>query len=87
MLDRIDEEYFQNQISSLYEDKEDVENTILKQYMLDSDKDIYIAHSDELDKEENIKCLKKVHTKVYGMDLYLYVVKVERETLTKKPKE
>jgi len=87
MLNEINEEYFQNQLDTLFEDEEDLKNSLLKQYMLDSDKDIYITPNSELDEEEEIKCLKKLHTERDGMDLYLYVVKADREDLQKKPIE
>jgi len=87
MLNEINEEYFQNQLDTLFEDEEDLRNSLLKQYMLDSDKDIYITPNSELDEEEEIECLKKLHTERDGMDLYLYVVKADREDLPKRPTE
>ena len=46
-------EYFENQLDSLYEDKEDMQNALLKQYMFDADKDIFITHSPDLNKDES----------------------------------
>jgi len=76
-------EYFENQIDTLFEDSEDLQNSLLKQYMFDNDKDIYITPNDQLDKE--LECLKKLHTNRDGVDLYLYVIKVDRSHLPKKP--
>jgi Zn-dependent M16 (insulinase) family peptidase len=85
MLNKINEEYFQNQLDVLFEDEEDLRNSLLKQYMLDNDSDIFITPNSELDEEKEIECLKKLRTERDGMVLYLYVVKADREHLSKKP--
>ena len=76
--------YFENQLDSLYEDKEDMENALLKQYMFDADKDVFITHSPDLDKDESIKCLEKLHINRDGLDMYMYLVKVDRSDLPLK---
>ncbi len=84
-METITLEYFENMLDTLFEDEEDLKNSLLKQYMYDKDKDIFITPNSELDEEDDIECLKKLQTQRAGMDLYLYVVKVDREDLPKKP--
>jgi len=79
-------EYFENQLDTLYEDKEDMQNAILKQYMFDVDKDVYITHNSDLDMDESIECLEKLHINKDGLDMYMYLVKVDRGDLPSKPK-
>ena len=86
-METITPEYFENMLDTLFEDEEDLKNSLLKQYMFDNDKDIFITPNSVLDEEDDIECVKKLHTQRAGMDLYLYVVKVEREELPKKPIE
>lgn len=74
-------EYFENQLDSLYEDKEDIQNVLLKQYMFDADKDIFITHSPDLDTDESVECLEKLHVNKDGLDMYMYLVKVDRGDL------
>ncbi len=81
-METITLEYFENQIDTLFEDSEDLQNSLLKQYMLDKDKDIYITPNDRLDEE--LECMKKLHINRDGLDLYLYVIKVDRSHLPKK---
>ena len=77
-------EYFENQLDSLYEDREDMENALLKQCMFDADKDIFITHSPDLDKDEFMECLEKLHINKDGLDMYMYLVKVDRSDLPLK---
>ncbi len=77
-------EYFENQLDSLYEDKEDMENALLKQYIFDADKDIFITHSPDLDKDESMECLEKLHINKDGLDMHMYLVKVDRSDLLLK---
>ncbi len=74
-------EYFENQLDSLYEDREDMENALLKQCMFDADKDVFITHSPDLDKDESMECLEKLHINKDGLDMYMYLVKVDRSDL------
>ncbi len=77
-------EYFENQLDSLYEDREDIENALLKQYMFDANRDVYITQNPNLDKDESIECLEKLQTNRNGLDLYMYLVKVDRGNLPLK---
>ncbi|QOP45874.1 hypothetical protein [Sulfurimonas paralvinellae] len=77
-------EYFENQFDSLYEDKEDMENALLKQYMFDANMDIYVTQNPNLDKDDSIECLEKLHTNRDGLDMYMYLVKVDRGDLPLK---
>ena len=83
-MQTITPEYFENQLDSLYEDKKDMENALLKQCMFDADKDIFITHSPDLDKDESIECLEKLHINKDGLDMYMYLVKVDRSNLPLK---
>jgi len=78
-------EYFENMLDSLYEDSEDLYNSLMKQYMFDTDKDIFITPHPDLDLEDEIECLEKLHTQRDGMDIYMYLVKADRSELQKKP--
>ncbi|MFK5937465.1 MAG: hypothetical protein QM497_03615 [Sulfurimonas sp.] len=80
-------EYFENQLDSLYEDKEDMENALLKQYMFDANRDVYITQNSNLDEDESIECLEKLHTNRDGLDMYMYLVKVDRSDLPSKPQK
>lgn len=80
-------EYFENILDSLYEDSEDLHNSLMKQYMFDTDKDIFITPNPDLDLEDEIECLEKLHTQRDGMDIYMYLVKADRSELQKKPVE
>jgi len=80
-------EYFENQLDSLYEDKEDMQNALLKQYMFDADKDIFITHNSDLDKDESVECLEKLHINRDGLDMYMYLVKVDRGDLASMSKK
>jgi len=80
-------EYFENQLDSLYNDKEDMKNSLLKQYMFNADRDVYITHSPDLDKDESVECLEKMHVNRDGLDMYMYLVKVDRGDLPAKPKK
>ena len=84
-METITPEYFENMLDTLFEDSEDLHNSLLKQYMFDNDKDIFIIPNNELDEENGIECIKKLYTQRAGMDLYLYVIKVDRSHLPKKP--
>ena len=84
-MENITQEYFENQLDSLYDSEEDIKRTILKQYMYDEHKDIYISPNPMLDDSDEINCLKKMHLNRNGFDIYLYVVKVDRSHLSKKP--
>ena len=77
-------EYFENQLDSLYEDREDMENALLKQYMFDANRDVFITHSSDLDKDESMECLEKLHINKDGLDMYMYLVKVDRSDLPLK---
>ena len=77
--------YFENMLDTLFEDSEDLQNSLLKQYMFDTDKDVYITPNAKLDKEDEIECLEKLHTQRDGMDIYMYLIKVDRSELPKKP--
>jgi len=68
-------EYFENQLDTLYENKEDMQNALLKQYMFDTDKD------------ESVVCLEKLHVNRDGLDMYMYLVKVDRGDLPSKFKK
>jgi len=81
-METITVEYFENMLDTLFEDSEDLQNSLLKQYMFDNDKDIYITPNDQLDEE--LECMKKLHINRDGLDLYLYVIKVDRSHLPKK---
>ena len=83
-MENINEEYFNNMLDTLFEDEEDLRNSLLKQYMLDRDKNIYITPNSELDEEEEIECLKKLHINRNGFDVYMYVVKADRSDLPKR---
>jgi len=83
-MENINEEYFNNMLDSLFEDDKDLQMSLIKQYMYDEDKDIYITPNNELDEEEEIECLKKLHTNRNGFDVYMYVVKVDRSHLPSK---
>jgi hypothetical protein len=76
--------YFENQLDSLYEDKEDMENALLKQYMFDTNRDVYITQNPDVDKDEFIECLEKLHINRDGLDMYMYLVKVNRGNLPLK---
>lgn len=78
-------EYFENMLDTLFEDSEDLQNSLLKQYMFDTDKDVYITPNAALDEEDEIECLEKLQTQRDGMDIYMYLVKVDRSDLQKKP--
>jgi hypothetical protein len=80
-------EYFENMLDSLFEDSEDLQNSLLKQYVFDENSDIYITPNAELDLKDEIECLEKLHTRRDGMDIYMYRVKVDRSHLSKKPIE
>ena len=84
-MENINEEYFNNILDSLFEDDENLQMSLLKQYMYDKDKDIFITPNSELDAEEGIECLKKLHTNRNEFDIYMYVVRVDRSKLPKKP--
>jgi len=84
-MENINEEYFNNMLDSLFEDDKDLQMSLLKQYMYDKDKDIFITPNSEFDKEGEIECLKKLHTCRNGFDIYMYVVRVDRSKLPKKP--
>lgn len=86
-MENINEEYFNNMLDSLFEDDEDLQMSLLKQYMYDENKDIFITPNEALDEEDEIECLKKMHTNKNGFDVYMYVVKVDRSKLQKKPQK
>jgi len=77
-------EYFENQLDSLYTDTEEIEHSLLKQYMFDKDKDIYITQNSSLDEDEEVACLERLHTKRDGIDVYMYLVKADRSSLPTK---
>jgi len=77
-------EYFENLLDTLYEDKEAMQNILVYQYMFDKDKDIYIAHNSELDKDVFKECLEKLHINRDGLDMYMYLVRVDRNNLPLK---
>jgi hypothetical protein len=79
-------EYFENQLDTLYENKEDMQNALLKQYIFDADKNVFITHCPDLDKDESIECLEKLHINRDGLDMYMYLVKVDRGDLPLKNK-
>lgn len=78
-------EYFENMLDTLFKDSEDLKNSLLKQCMFDNDKDVFITPNAELDKEDKIECLEKLYTQRDGIDIYMYLVKVDRSELPKKP--
>ena len=80
-MQTITQEYFENQLNSLYDNKEDMEDALLKQYIFDKDKDVYVTHSPDLDKDEAVECLEKLHINRDGLDMYMYLVKVDRSDL------
>lgn len=77
-------EYFENQLDVLYEDKDDMENALLKQYMFDANRDTYITQNPNLDKDDSIECVEKLHINKDGLDMYMYLVKVDRSDLPLK---
>jgi len=84
-MQKINLEYFQTQLDTLYEDSADMEDCIIKQFMYNKDYDIYITKDDELDEDDELECEEKLNiTTPSGIDMYMYQIKVDRDELVEK---
>ena len=80
----ITEEYFNTQLDTLYVDKSNMQNALAIQYMFDDTRDIIISPMSELEKEIAIKYQKKLHINKSGIDMYMYLIHVDRSDLPYK---
>ena len=83
----INEEYFDLQLDSLFEDEDDLKHSIMKQYMFNDTHDIYITQNNTLDEDADIDCVQKLETTRDAIDVYMYLVKVDRTDLPLKSEQ